>query len=76
MIPKSGKNEEWDGIMNQIDAVQNQFHSHLNSLKKQLKCPSLLYKDLGKDIYQIEVPKGVSVPRDWIQMSTTSVSYQ
>lgn len=37
MIPKSGKNEEWDGIMNQIDAVQNQFHSHLNSLKKQLK---------------------------------------
>ncbi|EIE86449.1 hypothetical protein RO3G_11160 [Rhizopus delemar RA 99-880] len=72
MIPKSGKNEAWDDIMNQIDAVQNQFQSHLNSLKKQLKCPSILYRDLGKDIYQIEVPKGVSVPRDWIQMSTTS----
>lgn len=37
MIPKSGKNEAWDDIMNQIDAVQNQFQSHLNSLKKQLK---------------------------------------
>lgn len=40
----------------------------------QTRCSSLAYKDLGKDIYQIEVPKGVSVPSDWIKLSNTAVS--
>lgn len=32
------------------------------------------YKDIGKDIYQIEVPKAVKVPSDWIKMSNTAVN--
>ncbi|CEI93954.1 Putative DNA mismatch repair protein msh6 [Rhizopus microsporus] len=72
MIPKSGKNADWDKLNNDIDAIGTEFQTHLASLKKQLKCSSLAYKDLGKDIYQIEVPKGVSVPSDWIKLSNTA----
>ncbi|KAG1456250.1 hypothetical protein G6F56_006874 [Rhizopus delemar] len=71
MIPKSGKNDIWDGIIDRIHEIEGEFDTHLALLKKQIKCSKLAYKDLGKDIYQIEVPKGVSVPRDWVQLSNT-----
>jgi hypothetical protein len=29
---------------------------------------------MGKEIYQIEVPKATKVPSDWMQLSATSVS--
>lgn len=38
------------------------------------RCAQICYKDMGKEIYQMEVPKGVKVPNDWIQLSSTSVS--
>ncbi|KAI9280014.1 muts domain V-domain-containing protein [Sporodiniella umbellata] len=72
IIPKSGKNEGWDRIIDGIHDIESEFESHLSTLRKQLKCSKLEYKDLGKDIYQIEVPKGVSVPKDWIQLSNTA----
>jgi DNA mismatch repair protein MSH6 len=73
MIPKDGMNQEWDNINQQIKDVVSQFASHLQKVKKELKCSTVVYRDLGKDLYQIEVPKGVNVPRDWIQLSNTSV---
>lgn len=73
MIPKDGINQEWDNINQQIKDVESQFASHLQKVKKELKCSTVVYRDLGKDLYQIEVPKGVNVPRDWIQLSNTSV---
>lgn len=34
----------------------------------------IVYKDLGKEIYQLEVSNKVSVPKDWSMKSSTSVS--
>jgi DNA mismatch repair protein MSH6 len=31
----------------------------------------LVYKDLGKEIYQLEVPAKIKVPKDWTVMSKT-----
>ena len=31
----------------------------------------LVYKDLGKEIYQLEVPAKIKVPQDWTVMSKT-----
>lgn len=42
--------------------------------KSRDRSASVEYRHLGKDIYQIEVPKKLSVPSEWIQISTTSVS--
>lgn len=73
MIPKTGMNDEWDGINQQIKDAEKQFESHLQVVKRELKCSSVVYKDMNKDIYQMEVPKSVKVPQSWIQMSTTAV---
>ncbi|KAI8643162.1 muts domain V-domain-containing protein [Parasitella parasitica] len=72
MIPKDGMNQEWDGINEQIKDVEAQFLSHLQTVKRELKCSTVVYRDLGKDLYQLEVPKAVKVPRDWITLSNTS----
>ncbi|OAD06817.1 hypothetical protein MUCCIDRAFT_33695 [Mucor lusitanicus CBS 277.49] len=72
MIPKTGMNDEWDGINQQIKDAEKQFESHLQVVKRELKCSSVVYKDMNKDIYQMEVPKSVKVPQSWIQMSTTA----
>lgn len=37
MIPKSGKNADWDKLNDDIDTIGTEFQTHLTSLKKQLK---------------------------------------
>jgi len=73
MIPKNGMNKEWNSINQQIKDAEKQFESHLQVVKKELKCSSIVYRDMNKDIYQMEVPKNVKVPQSWLQISTTSV---
>ncbi|KAK4509250.1 Histone deacetylase hda1 [Mucor velutinosus] len=72
MIPKNGMNKEWNSINQQIKDAEKQFESHLQVVKKELKCSSIVYRDMNKDIYQMEVPKNVKVPQSWLQISTTS----
>ncbi|KAG2229179.1 hypothetical protein INT48_001749, partial [Thamnidium elegans] len=72
MIPISGDNEEWDLLNQQIEDVQQQFADHLEVVQKKLRNSKIAYKDINKDIYQIEVPKAVKVPDDWIKMSNTT----
>ncbi|KAI8969051.1 muts domain V-domain-containing protein [Mycotypha africana] len=72
IIPRSGHNERWDELNEQIVEKENEFQDHLKAVKKQLKCSSVTFKDIGKDIYQMEVPKNVKVPDNWIQLSSTS----
>ncbi|ORX63094.1 hypothetical protein DM01DRAFT_208046 [Hesseltinella vesiculosa] len=73
IIPKTaGINEEWDKINKGIKDMENGFQQHLQDMKRELKCPRLVYKDMGKEIYQLEAPKGFKVPKDWQRMSTTS----
>ncbi|KAI8389422.1 muts domain V-domain-containing protein [Blakeslea trispora] len=72
IVPQAGTNQDWDDLEQQIADVETQFDEHLVQVKRQLKCARVEYKHLGKDLYQMEIPKGVSVPRDWIQLSTTS----
>lgn len=73
MIPKDGMNQEWDSINQQIKDAEKQFESHLKVVKKELKCSTVVYRDMGKDLYQMEVPKNIKVPQNWLQTSMTSV---
>ncbi|KAI9278907.1 muts domain V-domain-containing protein [Phascolomyces articulosus] len=70
IIPKSGVNQEYDDLHEQIRQAEKRFDSHLLQKKKELKCSELKYHNSGKEIYQIEVPKKVKVPKEWSQMST------
>lgn len=39
-----------------------------------IRTTKIVYKDLGKEIYQLEVSNKVSVPKDWTMKSSTAVS--
>ncbi|KAI8143577.1 muts domain V-domain-containing protein [Fennellomyces sp. T-0311] len=72
IIPKDGVDQEYDDLRDQINATHKKFESHLLQKKKELKCTQLTYKDLGKEIYQMEAPKSLKVPGNWIKLSSTS----
>ncbi|CAO3601033.1 unnamed protein product [Absidia cylindrospora] len=72
IIPKQGVDQAWDDINDDIEALKTQFADHLKEMKREVKCSQLEYKDMGKEIYQVEVPKNVKVPKNWFCTSSTS----
>jgi DNA mismatch repair protein MSH6 len=44
----------------------------LKKARKELGSNAVQYNDIGKEIYQLEVPKKVKVPNNWDQMSATA----
>ncbi|KAG2172300.1 hypothetical protein INT43_004842 [Umbelopsis isabellina] len=71
IIPQPGIEEDWDEIQQQLSDYQKQFQEHLADMKRQHKCSKLVYKDLGKEIFQIEAPKDFKAPKEWTRLSAT-----
>ncbi|KAM0478090.1 hypothetical protein ACHAPX_005277 [Trichoderma viride] len=71
MIPESGIDEDFDASAARIQEIKDQLNDLLIEKKGELKCKTLKYTDVGKEIYQIEAPKAVKIPSSWRQMSAT-----
>lgn len=72
LIPERGIEEDFDSSADNIDRIKGELQDLLTKQKGLLKCKTLKYTDVGKEIYQVEVPKAVKVPKDWRQMSATA----
>ncbi|CAK7202202.1 DNA mismatch repair protein msh6 [Sporothrix eucalyptigena] len=72
MIPERGIDEDFDECCDTIERIKGDLHTLLDEQKTMLKCRSLKFTDVGKEIYQVEVPKAIKVPKTWRQMSATS----
>ncbi|KAL2151243.1 hypothetical protein VTH82DRAFT_6341 [Thermothelomyces myriococcoides] len=72
LIPEKGIEEDFDNSLNELARIKDELHALLERQKTALKCKTLKFTDVGKEIYQIEVPKAVKVPASWRQMSATS----
>lgn len=70
-IPERGIEEEFDESSDNIKRIKKDLHDLLAEQMNNLGCRKLKFCDVGKEIYQIEVPKAVKVPKDWRQMSAT-----
>lgn len=71
-IPERGIEEDFDNSIDNMDRIKKELHQLLAKQMGVLKCKTLKFADVGKEIYQVEVPKDVKVPKDWRQMSATS----
>ncbi|GAA5968892.1 hypothetical protein JCM11641_000769 [Rhodosporidiobolus odoratus] len=72
LLPVDGKDEDYERVRENVDEVDEALRAELKKAKKALKCDQLVFKDIGtKDIFQIEVPKGVKAPSNWVEMSKT-----
>ncbi|RCI13534.1 hypothetical protein L249_5545 [Ophiocordyceps polyrhachis-furcata BCC 54312] len=57
LIPERGVDDDFDQSLDRIDAIKSQLETLLVDTKARLKCKTLRYADVGKEIYQMEAPK-------------------
>ncbi|KAI0975205.1 DNA mismatch repair protein msh6 [Xylaria arbuscula] len=72
LVPERGIEEDFDCSYDTIVDIKDDLQSLLGQKKTELKTKSIKFTDVGKEVYQIEVPKTVKVPKDWQQMSATA----
>ena len=72
LVPERGIEADFDESLDRIADIKKNLDDLINEKKTQLKCRTLKFTDIGKEIYQIEAPKSVKVPTNWRQMSATS----
>ncbi|KAF3065765.1 DNA mismatch repair protein msh6 [Daldinia childiae] len=72
LVPERGIEEDFDQSHDRILEIKHDLQELLGKKKTELKNKSLRFADVGKEVYQIEAPKAVKVPKDWQQMSATS----
>ncbi|KAI8593896.1 muts domain V-domain-containing protein [Geranomyces variabilis] len=69
-----GYDAVFDAACAGIDEVEAELNRHRQECEKKLKC-TIKFKDMGKELFQMEIPKKITVPRDWqIKSQTAQVS--
>ncbi|KAF9762263.1 DNA mismatch repair protein Msh6 [Nosema granulosis] len=72
ILPGKNNVDELQGLLEDKENLTKEFKDFLELQKQVLSCKSLNYKSIGKEIFQIEVPKeGVQIPEGWFLVSTT-----
>lgn len=71
--PTPGAEPDFDASQNKMDEIEAAFDPLLKQYQKQLKSTKIRYATIGmsKEIYQIEVPASIHVPKDWSRLSAT-----
>lgn len=71
ILPAPGVHAGYDAAQAQVSAAQSALADYLREQETRLKTRGLRYKDMGKELYQLEVPASVSVPSEYLLMSKT-----
>ncbi|RHZ76117.1 hypothetical protein Glove_203g51 [Diversispora epigaea] len=71
LIPYIGIDNDYDEIQTKLKAIDQKLAQHLAEANKQLRTTKIVYRDVGKEIYQLEVPNTIKVPSDWKKLSRT-----
>ncbi|KAL8684457.1 MAG: hypothetical protein Q9224_006339, partial [Gallowayella concinna] len=72
LVPEQGVEEDFDTSQERIESILADLDKLLYKTRKDLSCSTIVYRDNGKEIYQLEVPiKVKGIPKTWDQMSAT-----
>ncbi|KAB5584913.1 muts domain V-domain-containing protein [Coniochaeta sp. 2T2.1] len=71
-IPSRGFETGFDESQDLIERIKRDLNALLDKQKAVLKAKTIKFTDVGKEVYQMEVPKAVKVPASWRQMSATA----
>jgi DNA mismatch repair protein MSH6 len=72
LVPEPGVEEDFDNSQEEIDECKANLDQLLKKVRKDLGNNTISYRDIGKEIYQLEIPKKVKVPNTFDQMSATA----
>lgn len=67
----NGYDESFDDAQAKVDEIEKKLKEYLIKCRDIVRCSSINYKDIGKEIYQLEVPVKTKVPAEWTSMSKT-----
>ena len=65
-----GHDEEYDELKHNVSLIEGKLQSYRKDCEKSINC-RISFKDIGKEIYQLEVAGKTKTPKDWIVMSKT-----
>lgn len=72
LIPERGIEEDFDASQDRIAEIKAELQALLVKQRKALSSSAVQFKDIGKEIYQLEIPAKVkNIPASWTKMSAT-----
>ena len=72
LVPEPGVEEDFDQSQSDIDNIHKKLDNLLKKARKDLGSSAIVYRDNGKEVFQLEIPiKVKGVPSNWSQMSAT-----
>ncbi|KAJ2905443.1 DNA mismatch repair protein msh6 [Coemansia aciculifera] len=71
LLPFAGSDEPYDKVLASIADLDAWFDQHLADNRKRLGCASIVYKNMGKEHYQLEMPATIKVPSNYFRLSAT-----
>lgn len=71
IMPQEGTNDELFALIEKQQMVYRKIKVYVDSQKEILKC-NIVLKDLGKEIFQMEIKNDVQVPKDYLVVSSTN----
>ncbi|KAI5950965.1 MSH6 [Candida jiufengensis] len=76
IIPAEGVDEEFDNSQTIMSDIEAQLNQKLKDYKKQYRSQEIIYRDIGKEIYLIELPLKLvkNVPQSWDTMGATKTT--
>lgn len=72
LVPERGVEEDFDKSQDRIEEILADLEQLLKKTRNDLGSNAIVFRDNGKEIYQLEVPiKTKGIPKNWDQMSAT-----
>jgi len=74
LVPEPGVEEDFDESQAKIEELEGDLQRLLQRKRKELggNTSKIVYKNIGKEVYQLEVPVAIKVPKDWQMMSSAA----
>ena len=71
LVPERGVEEEFDTSQDGITEIKAELNNLMKRKQKDFGSKNIIFRDIGKEVYQLEVPANIKVPKDWKMMSST-----
>ena len=71
LVPERGIEEEFDASQDRINEIKDELQELMKSKQSEFKSTKIVFRDIGKEVYQLEVPAKIKVPKDWKLLSST-----
>ncbi|TBU15903.1 MutS-like mismatch repair ATPase [Ordospora colligata] len=65
------EDEELCMLVKEKNAIENELNEYLERQRTLMRNKDIIFRDIGKDVFQIEVPKEVTVPVGYVIFSST-----